>query len=55
MKTLTLNEKRLWDAIRELELRLSVLERLPVPIVFAIGKYPDYIQADMQAPSELEH
>lgn len=55
MRKLTLNEKRLWEAIRELELRLSVLERLPTPIVFAVGRYPDPIPADMQSPSELEH
>jgi len=48
-------EKELLERIKELDLRLSVLERLPTPIVFAIGKYPDPIPADMQAPSDLEH
>jgi len=50
-------ERMLLDRLREIELRLSVIEQLPRPIVFAIGKcYPDPIQADMQYPtSELEH
>ena len=54
MRKLTYSEKRLWEAIRELELRLSVLERLPVPIVFAVGKY-ESTPADMMPPSEFEH
>lgn len=53
----TAKERKLWEAIRELELRLSVLEQLPTPIVFAVGRmFPDPVRADMQAPvSNLEH
>ena len=45
------------DRLRDLEERLSVVEQLPRPIVFAIGRYyPEPIMADMQYPtSELEH
>lgn len=50
-------EREIIERLKDLDLRLSVLERLPTPIVFAIGqRYPDPIQADMQTnPSELEH
>ena len=52
----TAKERKLWEAIRELELRLSVLEQLPTPIIFAIGQaFPQPIRADCQAPSTLEH
>ena len=49
-------ERMLLDRLREIELRLSVVEQLPRPVIFAIGKYyPDPIQADMYIGSELEH
>ena len=49
-------ELEILQRLREIELRLSVLESLPTPIVFAIGQsFPNTIQADMQAPSKLEH
>ena len=52
----TAKERKLWEAIRELELRLSVLEQLPTPIVFAVGRmFHDPVRADMQDPSSLEH
>ena len=47
-------EKELIERIREIEQRLSVLEAMPIPIIFAIGKYP-HIEADMQEPSDKEH
>ena len=43
------------DRLKEIELRLSVLEAMPRPIIFAIGKYPDHVEADMQEPSDSEH
>jgi len=53
---MTKREKQLWDKLRELEERLSVVEQMPRPIIFAIGKYyPDPVPADMQWPSEMEH
>ena len=50
-------ERQLLDRLRDLEERLSVVEQLPRPIVFAIGRYyPEPIMADMQYPtSEFEH
>ena len=55
-KSMTRIERLLFDRLRELEIRLSVVEQLPRPIVFAIGKYyPDPVAADMQWPSEMEH
>ena len=56
-KPLTRMERKLFDRLRELEDRLSVVEQLPRPIVFAVGRYyPEPIMADMQYPtSELEH
>jgi len=55
MKKYSAIEKELLERIKELDLRLSVLERLPTPIVFAVGTWPNPVPADMQAPSELEH
>ena len=56
MRKLSATERALLQRLQELEVRLSVLENLPTPIVFAVGKYPDPIRADMQAPtSDLEH
>ena len=56
-RTATRTERKLFDRLRELEERLSVVEQLPRPIVFAIGRYyPEPIMADMQYPtSEFEH
>ena len=49
-------ERILMDRLRELEDRLSAVEQLPRPVIFAIGKYyPDPVAADMQWPSEMEH
>ena len=49
-------EREILRRLAELDIRLSVLERLPTPIVFAIGQqFPNPIRADMQAPSDLEH
>ena len=48
-------EKELIERLRELDMRISVLEAMPTPIIFAIGKYPDHVEADMQEPSEKEH
>ena len=47
-------EKELIERLRELDIRVSVLEAMPIPIIFAIGKYP-HIEADMQEPSGSEH
>ena len=56
-RTVTRIERQLLDRLRDLEERLSVVEQLPRPIVFAIGRYyPEPIMADMQYPtSEFEH
>ena len=56
-RTATRIERQLLDRLRDLEERLSVVEQLPRPIVFAIGRYyPEPIMADMQYPtSEFEH
>ena len=56
-RTTTRIERQLLDRLRDLEERLSVVEQLPRPIVFAIGRYyPEPIMADMQYPtSEFEH
>lgn len=49
-------DKKLIEKLRELEERLSHLEQMPRPIIFAVGKYyPEPVAADMQWPSELEH
>lgn len=48
-------EKEIIERLRDLDLRLSVLEAMPRPIIFAIGKYPEPISADMQMPTEQEH
>jgi len=56
LHSLTKREQALLDQLREIEVRLSVLEAMPRPIIFAIGRmYPEPIHADMQAPSEMEH
>ena len=47
-------EKELLERLRELDIRISVLEAMPTPIIFAIGKYP-HVEADMQEPNESEH
>lgn len=53
---LTAIEREILERLKDLDLRLSVLERLPTPIVFAIGqKFPSPLEADMYPPSELEH
>ena len=56
-KSVSRIERQLLDRLRDLEERLSVVEQLPRPIVFAIGRYyPEPIMADMQYPtSEFEH
>ena len=55
-KSMTRVERILMDRLRELEDRLSAVEQLPRPVIFAIGKYyPDPVAADMQWPSEMEH
>ena len=48
-------QRDILDRLKEIELRLSVLEAMPRPIIFAIGKYPDHVEADMQEPSDKEH
>ena len=49
-------QRELIERLRDLDLRVSVLERLPTPIVFAIGKtYPNPVECDMQTPSSFEH
>ena len=54
--TYSKRERDLLARLAELELRVSVLEQLPTPIVFAIGQaFPQPIRADMQMPSEMEH
>ena len=47
-------EKELIERLRELDIRVSVLEAMPKPILFAIGTYP-HVEADMQDPSDKEH
>ena len=48
-------QRDILDRLKDIELRLSVLEAMPRPIIFAIGKYPDHVEADMQEPSDKEH
>lgn len=49
-------QRELLERLRDLDLRVSVLERFPTPIVFAIGKtYPEPQECDMQTPSPSEH
>jgi len=49
-------ERELIERLLDLEERLSALEQMPRPIIFAVGKYyPDPVPADMQWPSEMEH
>ena len=48
-------QRDILDRLKEIELRLTVLEAMPRPIIFAIGKYPDHVEADMQEPSDKEH
>ena len=53
---MTRKEQQLWDKLRELEDRLSAVEQMPRPIIFAIGKYfPEPVDADMCFPSNMEH
>ena len=47
-------EKELIERLREPGIRVSVLEAMPRPIIFAIGEY-QHVNADMQEPSESEH
>ena len=49
-------EQEILERLRDIEERLLVLESMPRPIVFAIGKmFPEPQPSDMQMPSELEH
>ena len=48
-------QRDILDRLKDIERRLSVLEAMPRPIIFAIGKYPDHVEADMQEPSDKEH
>ena len=49
-------EQEILERLRDIEERLLVLESMPRPIIFAIGRtYPDPQASDMQMPSELEH
>jgi len=49
-------EKELIERLRDLDLRVSVLEHMPTPILFAIGReYPSPVPADLLPPSSLEH
>ena len=53
---MTRKEQLLWDKLKELEERLSAIEQMPRPIIFAVGKYyPEPVPADCMWPSELEH
>ena len=47
-------ERELIERLRDLDIRVSVLEAMPTPIIFAIGKY-SHVEADMQDPSDKEH
>ena len=47
-------QKEIIRRLEDIELRLSVLEAMPKPILFAIGTYP-HVEADMQDPSDKEH
>lgn len=51
---MTKTQREILDRLKEIELRLSVLEQMPRPIIFAIGEY-QHVNADMQEPSESEH
>lgn len=53
--TMNRRERLLMERLREIELRLSVLEQLPTPIVFAVSQFQNPLRSDMVMPSEMEH
>lgn len=56
MKSYTKLERELIDRLRDLETRVSVLEQIPTPIIWAVSDHwPELKKADMTPPSEAEH